>query len=49
MLVAYLNDTVVRLHIRYMPDHAPVCIQVGVEVLGRSVIRVEIRVTAIIA
>ncbi|WP_406736600.1 hypothetical protein [Thioclava sp. GXIMD4215] len=49
MLVAYLNDTIVRLYIQNMPDHAPVWTPVGVEVLGLSTMRIEIDVIAIIS
>jgi enamine deaminase RidA (YjgF/YER057c/UK114 family) len=38
----------VRQYRRYMPNHAPIWTQVGVEALGLPTMRVEIRVTAII-
>jgi len=43
-----VNDTIVRLYRQYMPDHAPVWTQSGVEALGLPTMRFEIRVTAII-
>lgn len=43
-----INETIVRLFRQYMPDHAPVWTQVGVEALGLPAMRFEIRVTAII-
>lgn len=38
-----------RLYRNYMPNHAPIWTQVGVEALGLPAMRVEIWVTAIIA
>jgi enamine deaminase RidA (YjgF/YER057c/UK114 family) len=43
-----VNDTIVTLYRQYMPNHAPIWTQVGVESLGLSAMRFEIRVTAII-
>lgn len=43
-----VNETIVRLYRQYMPDHAPVWTQVGVDALGLPAMRFEIRVTAII-
>lgn len=43
-----VNDTIVKLYRRYMPNHAPVWTQSGVEALGLPSMRFEIRVTAII-
>ena len=43
-----VNDTIVKLYRRYMPNHAPIWTQVGVEALGLTTMRFEIRVTAII-
>ena len=45
---AVVNETIVRLYRQYMPNHAPVWTQVGVEALGLPAMRFEIRVTAII-
>lgn len=45
---ALVNETIVKLYRHYMPDHAPVWTQVGVEALGLPTMRFEIRVTAII-
>lgn len=44
-----VNDTIVMLYRRYMPNHAPIWTQVGVERLGLPAMRFEIRVTAVIA
>ncbi|MDX3775423.1 RidA family protein [Chromatiaceae bacterium AAb-1] len=44
-----VNETMARLYRQYMPDHAPIWTQVGVESLGLPEMRIEIRVTAIIA
>ncbi|MFT0858708.1 RidA family protein [Ancylobacter sp. G4_0304] len=44
-----VNETMARLYRRYMPDHAPIWTQIGVEALGLPAMRIEIRVTAIIA
>ena len=43
-----MNETIVQLYRQYMPNHAPVWTQVGVEALGLPAMRFEIRVTAII-
>ena len=43
------NETMIRLFRQYIPDHAPVWTEVGVEVLGDPRMRIEIRVTAIIS
>ncbi|MCO5786223.1 hypothetical protein DHB74_07650 [Pseudomonas sp. G11-1] len=43
-----VNDTIVKLYRQYMPNHAPVWTQLGVEALGLPAMRFEIRVTAII-
>ena len=43
-----VNQTIVRLYRQYMPNHAPIWTQVGVEALGLPTMRFEIRVTAII-
>jgi enamine deaminase RidA (YjgF/YER057c/UK114 family) len=43
-----VNETIVRLYREYMPDHAPIWTQVGVEALGLPAMHFEIRVTAII-
>lgn len=43
-----VNDTIVKLYRHYMPDHAPIWTQLGVEALGLPAMRFEIRVTAII-
>lgn len=44
-----VNETMTRLYRHYMPNHAPIWTQTGVEALGLPTMRVEIRVTAIIA
>lgn len=44
-----VNETMTRLYRQYMPDHAPVWTQTGVEALGLPTMRIEIRVTAIVA
>jgi enamine deaminase RidA (YjgF/YER057c/UK114 family) len=44
-----VNETIVKLYRYYMPDHAPIWTQVGVEALGLPTMRIEIRVTAILA
>lgn len=44
-----VNETMARLYRAYMPDHAPIWTQTGVEALGLPTMRIEIRVTAIIA
>ncbi|SDZ04423.1 RidA family protein [Pseudomonas salomonii] len=43
-----VNAAMVEQYRRYMPNHAPIWTQVGVESLGLPTMRVEIRVTAII-
>lgn len=43
-----VNETIVKLYRQYMPDHAPIWTQVGVEALGLPAMRFEMRVTAII-
>lgn len=43
-----VNDTIVQLYRHYMPNHAPIWTQVGVESLGLPTMRFEMRVTAII-
>ena len=43
-----VNETIVLLYRQYMPDHAPIWTQVGVEALGLPAMRFEMRVTAII-
>ncbi|KZD07517.1 RidA family protein [Oceanibaculum pacificum] len=44
-----VNETMSKLYRHYMPDHAPIWTQVGVEALGLPTMHVEIRVTAILA
>ena len=44
-----VNETMARLYRQYMPNHAPIWTQLGVEALGLPDMRIEIRVTAIIA
>jgi len=44
-----INETMARLYRHYMPDRAPIWTQLGVEALGLPTMRIEIRVTAIIA
>lgn len=43
-----VNDTIVQLYRTYMPSHAPIWTQLGVEALGLPTMRFEIRVTAVI-
>lgn len=43
-----VNATMARLYRQYMPDHAPIWTQLGVEALGLPTMRIEIRVTAIL-
>lgn len=43
------NETMSRMFRRHMPDHGPIWTQTGVTALGDPHMRVEIRVTAIIA
>ncbi|MCC0806221.1 hypothetical protein FPV16_08345 [Methylobacterium sp. W2] len=44
-----VNETMAMLYRRYMPDHAPIWTQLAVAALGLPDMRIEIRVTAIIA
>lgn len=44
-----VNETMARFYREYMPDHAPIWTQTGVQALGLPAMRIEIRVTAIIA
>lgn len=44
-----VNATMARLYRHYMPDHAPIWTQLGVEALGLPEMRIEIRVTAVLA
>ncbi|WP_437932598.1 RidA family protein [Sorangium sp. So ce291] len=44
-----VNESMVKLFRQYMPNHAPIWTQVGVTALGLPEMRIEIRVTAIIA
>ena len=44
-----VNETMTKLYRQYMPNHAPIWTQLGVESLGLPEMRIEIRVTAIIA
>lgn len=44
-----VNETMTRLYRQYMPDHAPIWTQVGVEALGLPEMRIEIRVTAMVS
>jgi enamine deaminase RidA (YjgF/YER057c/UK114 family) len=46
---AVVNETITRLYRRYMPDRAPIWTQTGIEALGLPTMRIEIRVTAILA
>lgn len=43
-----VNATMARLFREYMPDHAPIWTQVGVEALGLPAMRIEIRVEAFV-
>ena len=43
-----VNETMARLYREYMPDHAPIWTELGVEKLGAPEMRIEIRVTAIV-
>jgi enamine deaminase RidA (YjgF/YER057c/UK114 family) len=43
-----VNETMARLYRQYMPNHAPIWTQLGVEALGLPTMRIEIRVTAVI-
>lgn len=44
-----VNETMAKLYRLYMPDHAPIWTQLGVAALGLPTMRIEIRVTAIVA
>lgn len=44
-----VNETFARLYRHYMPNHGPIWTEVGVAALGLPQMRVEIRVTAIVA
>jgi enamine deaminase RidA (YjgF/YER057c/UK114 family) len=44
-----INETMARLYRHYMPNRAPIWTQLGIEALGLPTMRIEIRVTAIIA
>lgn len=44
-----VNETMAKLYREYMPDRAPIWTQLGVEALGLPEMRIEIRVTAIVA
>ncbi|MCX8282366.1 RidA family protein [Phyllobacterium sp. 0TCS1.6C] len=44
-----VNAAMVKFYRQYMPNHAPIWTQLGVEALGLPQMRVEIRVTAILA
>lgn len=44
-----VNETMARLYRQYMPNHAPIWTQTGVSALGLPAMRIEIRVTAVIA
>ena len=43
-----VNETMAELYRQYMPDHAPIWTELGVEALGLPEMRIEIRVTAIV-
>jgi enamine deaminase RidA (YjgF/YER057c/UK114 family) len=43
-----VNEAMVKLYRHYMPNHAPIWTQVGVTALGLPMMRIEIRVTAIV-
>lgn len=43
-----VNEAMVKCYRHYMPNHAPIWTQVGVQSLGLPTMRVEIRVTAVI-
>ncbi len=43
-----VNETMTRYFRQYMPDHAPIWTEVGVEALGAPGMFIEIRVVAII-
>lgn len=44
-----VNEAMAMQFRRYMPDRAPIWTQLGVEALGLPEMRIEIRVTAIVA
>lgn len=44
-----VNETMAKLFRHYMPNHAPIWTQLGVEALGLPTMRIEIRVTAVVA
>lgn len=44
-----VNETIAKLYRHYMPNHAPIWTEVGVEALGAPQMRFEIRVTAIVS
>lgn len=44
-----VNELMTKLFRQYMPDHAPIWTELGVEALGLPAMRIEIRVTAIIS
>ena len=44
-----VNEQMVKWYRHYMPNHAPIWTELGVEALGLPAMRIEIRVTAIIA
>lgn len=46
---AIVNQTISRLFRHYMPEQAPIWTQTGIEALGLPTMRIEIRVTAILA
>lgn len=43
-----VNETIVKLYREYMPNHAPIWTQLGIESLGLPTMRFEMRVTAIV-
>lgn len=44
-----VNETMSRLYRHYMPEQGPIWTQTGTDALGLPAMRIEIRVTAIIA
>lgn len=44
-----VNETMNRLFRHYMPNHAPIWTEVGVDALAAPEMRIEIRVTAIVS
>lgn len=44
-----VNEQMVKWYRHYMPNHTPIWTELGVEALGLPAMRIEIRVTAIIA